>query len=144
MVEADQEMLQEAELELAMLGAEEVYSQCSGNAPGEVTEAVKVGIDVGYRHSDCTYLYHNENESGAGIQCKVKEGVVWQENLFIVSKMLDLRDQGVDACQHWHCGQGVTAPSPLQLLRTCHQKSLVTAACSKPLKALCWRGGGKS
>ncbi|KAM5207520.1 uncharacterized protein RBU33_008651 [Hipposideros larvatus] len=40
MVEADKEMLQEVELELAMLGAEEVYSQCSGN--GKVSRGPKL------------------------------------------------------------------------------------------------------
>ncbi|XP_036700571.1 aldo-keto reductase family 1 member B1-like [Balaenoptera musculus] len=48
-------------------------------APGEVTEAVKVVIDAG--------LYHNENEVGVGIQCKVKEGMVRRKDLFIVSKI---------------------------------------------------------
>lgn len=57
------------------------------SAPGEVREAVKEALRVGYRHIDCAAAYENESEVGEAIAASVSAGVVKREEVWITSKL---------------------------------------------------------
>ena len=55
--------------------------------PGDVYQAVKEALRLGYRHIDCAPMYGNEAEIGQALTESFKEGVVSRDQLWITSKL---------------------------------------------------------
>ena len=54
---------------------------------GEVQEAIKAALQVGYRHIDCAAVYGNEKEIGEALKEVFASGAVKREEVFITSKL---------------------------------------------------------
>ncbi len=55
--------------------------------PGEVSDAIRSAIKVGYRHFDCAFIYMNEKEIGQAFADAFKDGDVKREDVWITSKL---------------------------------------------------------
>ena len=55
--------------------------------PGEVYEAVKESLRLGYRHIDCSPVYGNEVEIGQALNESFKEGAVPRNRMWVTSKL---------------------------------------------------------
>ncbi len=55
--------------------------------PGEVYNAIREAIKIGYRHFDCAFIYMNEKEIGNALLDAMKEGDVTRSELWITSKL---------------------------------------------------------
>lgn len=54
---------------------------------GQVYQAIRWAIKLGYRHIDCAYIYGNEAEIGQAIKDAINEGDIKRKELFITSKL---------------------------------------------------------
>ncbi len=55
--------------------------------PGEVYDAVRSAIKIGYRHFDCAFIYMNEKEIGQAFADAFNDGDVKRKDVWITSKL---------------------------------------------------------
>ncbi len=55
--------------------------------PGEVYEAIRSAIKIGYRHFDCAFIYMNDKEIGQAFADAFAAGDVKREDVWITSKL---------------------------------------------------------
>lgn len=55
--------------------------------PGEVGQALRTALEIGYRHIDCASIYGNEPEIGQALFRAIDGGEVARSDLWITSKL---------------------------------------------------------
>ena len=55
--------------------------------PAVTSEAVKVALEVGFRHFDCAERYRNEAAVGDAMQALFKTGTIRREDVFVTTKL---------------------------------------------------------
>lgn len=63
------------------------YGDPQTTPKGTAYEAVKLAIEVGYRHIDGALVYFNEHEVGQAIREKIADGTVKREDIFYCGKL---------------------------------------------------------
>lgn len=69
---------------------------------GEIADAVKFAIKIGYRHIDCASVYMNEKEIGKVLAEVLNDGTVKREDLWITSKVWNNKHgegQVIESCK---------------------------------------------
>lgn len=70
--------------------------------PGQVLDAVKAAINIGYRHVDCALAYQNEAEVGQAIKEKIDDNTIKREDIFVTSKLWNTyhrREKVIECCK---------------------------------------------
>jgi alcohol dehydrogenase (NADP+) len=57
------------------------------SAPGEVADAIREAIEIGYRHFDCSPIYGNEAEIGQAFSAAMDAGKLRREDFWVTSKL---------------------------------------------------------
>ena len=54
---------------------------------GVAYDAVKMALELGYRHIDCAHIYGNEQDVGRALAESIQDGIVTRDELWITSKL---------------------------------------------------------
>jgi len=80
-------LLQNSKIEESFSCNSRIFVSDFQSPPEEVSDAVDVALEVGYRHIDTAFMYENEAAIGKTLKKWFDSGKVKREDVFIVTKV---------------------------------------------------------